>query len=291
MRLFTHSTRSERRARLARAALGVAVGGIGVLMSTVIPARGAYAAVGICPPGEVESPTNSPVEIFTDNNVAVFSGGDMRVRDGRAELEGLVVATGDFVNERPSGRLNLGWVGVGSGVVPTPGAPMLRVGGSLSADGIVLDVGAHGMSPSNNTLGGSIEVGGSVSPEYPSSAFELNGGTLRSGIGVEALGDYADYTPKLREASDHYASETATGTVEPGLRFIGTGAPREVFEVTADQLGSTGEVHFEGIADGATVIVNVTGGPVNWAPNYLADNGVRVDGAGAGFGRVAQRTL
>ncbi|MFT4259300.1 choice-of-anchor A family protein [Microbacterium sp.] len=264
----------------------------------------AQAAIGSCPtseeiasPGTIESPTGTR-EIFTDNNVAIYAGRNFTASASSAEVEGVLVVGGDATFDMtPPRGFNIGTVGVGSGVVPSPGSPMLVVGGDLVATtGNSIDVGAN---VGGFVGGGDVRVGGVSSPVAPSAQFKTNGGDLTTGMGTAALDGYENFGSVITSTSASHAGKTPTGTVTNTvngltLTFAGTGALEEVFTVTAEQLTASKEIKFTGIGDSASVIINVTGGPVDWAPNYFSDDGVRVDladGTQNGFGAVATRTL
>lgn len=260
----------------------------------------AAAELGECPDGSLPGPGNAN-PIWTDNNVAIYAGQDFRAEAGAAEAEGLLVVQGDAdFSKAAGGTFNVGWVGVGSGVAPTPGEIMLAVGGDLSVGaGTVLDVGANARDASNELLGGNVDVGGITAPDYETdgSRYRLNNGALRQELGAEATSPWATWGGELSAASVGFAALPPTGTTAGAftrLDFVGDGAStQQVFTVASDVLAANPEIHFDGIPDGASVVINVTGsGPVTWAPNYFGDGADRVDDpASADFGTVAQRTL
>ena len=55
----------------------------------------AYADIGMCPEGSYPGVGPVPAPGFTDNNVAVFAGGDYIASGAAAESEGLLVVVGD----------------------------------------------------------------------------------------------------------------------------------------------------------------------------------------------------
>ena len=62
----------------------------------VLAAAPAAAATGECAPGFLPGPgTPAENDMWTDDNVAVFAGGDFVADGGAAESEGLLVAMGD----------------------------------------------------------------------------------------------------------------------------------------------------------------------------------------------------
>ncbi|MFG1647453.1 choice-of-anchor A family protein [Amycolatopsis sp. NPDC049252] len=231
--------------------------------------------LGPCVPGTcpgIYPPVGNGSFAGRDNGVNVFVGGTMRVTGSAAEAEGRVVVGGDFTLRKTSGSsiYNVGVAGVGSRVPPPDGADFLTVGGDLTvADTQRLDaVGDSG--------GGVVRHAGTVTGTVV--------GTLVHD--PAAMKPYAGLREKLTAASECYARvdgapRTATGTVvNRGYEtsFTGDGkSALQVFNVTADIAGpggSTQGITFTGIPDGATVLVNVTGGPrtINTYSGTLDDN-------------------
>ncbi|WP_127474125.1 DUF5979 domain-containing protein [Microbacterium sulfonylureivorans] len=287
----------RRRGIAMLAVLGV-LAGLGATALTSMPtAPPAAADVGECPEGTLPGPGNTN-PIWTDQNVAIYAGGDFQVRQQAAEAEGLVVVGGDASFDKATlGRFNVGWVGVGSGVAPFPGTTMLAVGGDVSVGTVtVLDVGANAFFD-GQLLGGAMQVGGATIPDYEvdGSHYELNNGTLTQAIGPAAIEEWSDWDALIDQQSADLAALAPTGSVTPGalLTFAGDGASaQQVFTIAAATLNANPALNFTGIPDGATVVVNVTGGPVVWAPNYFADEGVRADDfASPLFGELSARTL
>jgi choice-of-anchor A domain-containing protein len=289
---------SARRRRTAVAALVAVVAALGATALTTATSAPAEAAVGDCPPGTIPGPgTGNP--IWTDDNVAVFAGGDFVAFAGAAESEGLMVVGGDATFDKTNGgTFNVGWVGVGSAVAPTPGSVMLAVGGGLTV-GIrtILDVGANAFDADGVLRGGAVSVGGTTDPDYEDdgSQYQLNGGALTQGMGATALEPWADWPELLTQQSTEFAALAPTGTVVSGttLELTGDGtSDPQVFEIDAATLEANPAITFLGLADDVPVIINVTGGPVDWAPNYFADESGRVDiPSSPRFGTVASRTL
>lgn len=258
----------------------------------------AAAVEGECPPGFLPGPGNGN-EIWTDDNVAVFAGGDFLADGSAAESEGLLVVMGDATFDKDAGgRFNVGWVGVGSGTAPSPGSVMLAVGGGLQVGGsTVLDVGSGARDENGDLVGGGVEVGGAAQPTFPATQYELNNGTLEVGMGADAVADWATFGASM-------ATDSATWTAMPdtnpsivaGVKLTLTGdgtSDLQVFTVTAAQLNAVSEVYFTNIADDASVVINVVGTePVTFSPNYFAVDDVRADDmTSALFGRVSQRTM
>ncbi|MDW4573902.1 choice-of-anchor A family protein [Microbacterium sp. M3] len=266
-----------------------------------LPAGPAAAAIGECPTGTIPAP-GTPAEnaLWTDANVAVYAGGDFLADGGAAESEGLLVVEGDATFDKEfAGRFNVGWVGVGSQVTAPPGSTMLAVGGNLTvAASTVLDVGSGASEPDGSLLGGDVLVGGSVSPVFPAPQYELNNGSLASGLGTAALADYSGFGALVTDTSADLATEPVTGATSVAgntVTFTGDGqaAALQVFTLTAAQASAITEVYFIDIADDAPVVINVTGGPsVTLAHNYIANDGDRADDLTSSlFGMVAARTL
>ncbi|MDR6906710.1 choice-of-anchor A domain-containing protein [Agromyces sp. 3263] len=260
---------------------------------TVGQAPAARAAIGECPPdGGMPGIDNLPPE-FTDNTIAIFAGGSFTATGGAAEAEGLLVALGDAVFAKDAGgRFNVGSVGVGSGIVPTPGSVMLAVGGGVTiGDGTVLDVGA-GLSPD----GGSVDVGGTATVTDPLAQIELNGGVFTDGLGADAVAPYAGFGTVISDSAATLAAMAVTGTTAvaaPSVTFTGDGtAAPQVFSITATDLQASPEIRFVGIGLTTPVVINVTGTSAVFSPNFFSNDGSRVDDfANPDFGNVAARTL
>jgi choice-of-anchor A domain-containing protein len=291
--------RSTRRWVALTAAFGLIAGGGLTVVSAIRTADPAAAVLGECPDGTIPGPGNDN-PVWTDNNVAIYAGGDFRAENAAAEAEGLVVVQGDAdFTKTGGGTFNVGWVGVGSWVVPSPGEIMLAVGGDLSVGaGTVLDVGANARDAGGALLGGNVDVGGITTPDYEldGSRYRLNNGTLEQGLGAAATAPWAGWGATLTAESAGFAALAPTGTVTAGATLTFTGAPGadpQVFTVDAAVLAANPAITFLGLADDVPVIINVTGGPaVTWAPNYIADETGRVDvPTSPRFGVVASRTL
>lgn len=231
--------------------------------------------LGPCVPGTCPGtypPVGNGSFAGRDNGVNVFVGDTMRVTGSAAEAEGRVVVGGDFTLRKTSGSsiYNVGVAGVGSRVPPPDGADFLTLGGDLTvADTQRLDaVGDSG--------GGVVRHAGSVT------------GTVIGTVVHDpaAMKPYAGLREDLTAASRCYARvdgapRTATGTVvNQGYQTLFTGDGKsalQVFNVTADIAGpggSTQGITFAGIPAGATVLVNLTGGPrtINTYSGTLDDN-------------------
>lgn len=289
--------RYARSSLVAAVALGALIGATAIAL-TPLAQPSAEAAVGECPPGSLPGPGNSN-PIWTDNNVSMYAGEDFTALPSSAEVEGLLVVGGDAEFAGSNGTFNVGWVGVGSGVAPTPGSVMLAVGGGITVGaGTVLDVGANAFD-NGVLLGGSVQVGGATAPDYEvdGSRYRLNNGALTQDMGADAIAPWATWGADIASESAGFAllPDTGTTVAEFGrITFTGTtGVTQQVFSVTGAQLAAFPEIAFVGIEDGQSVIINVTGSaPVTWAPNYFGDDGERADDfASSRFGPVSSRTL
>lgn len=249
-----------------------------------------------CPAsGEVPGIGHNPK--FTDGNVALFAGGNYTVDGGSAEAEGLLVVKGDATFAKDSGgTFNVGRVGAGSGILPESGDVMLAVGGDLSiAKGTTVDVG-HGLT-AGPRYGGSVHVGKEIDEK---GDLETNGGEHKSGVGAkEALSPYDTFDRTISDESSSLGSLKPTGTTvsEGGtVTFKSTGASKgnlQVFEISAADLDGASTFFFEGIPDGASVVVNVTGShTVSISPMSVGFNGDRADTYDSPvFGEAASRIL
>lgn len=260
----------------------------------------ASAATGQCPPGFIPGPSNSN-EVWTDDNVAVYAGSDFEADGAAAESEGLMVVMGNATFDKDGGgHFNIGTVGVGSGVTPTPGTVMLAVGGNLTVGlDTVLDVGAGAYDDTGILAGGATQVGGSESPTFPAPQYVLNNGSLNVGMGAAAVATWATFGADLTANATAWAGLAPTGTaVASGSRvdFTGDGASNpQVFSIAATDLAGVTEFYYTNIPDASdtAVIINVTGaGPVSLSSSYVGNDGVRADDLGSTvFGQVAQRTM
>ncbi|WP_420079539.1 choice-of-anchor A family protein [Streptomyces sp. JL4002] len=188
-----------------------------------------------------------------DNAVNIFVGGDFRVRERVSEAEGRVVVLGSFDQNKTGQdlRYNVGVVGAGSLVPPSPGSDFLTTGGDVTvAQGQRL-LADTGVVRHAGTLSGTVT------------------GTLRSDPAAAA--PYAGWRDSLGAASQCYARvdgqrRTPTGTVANlgyQTTFTGDGtSPLQVFNVDADLVGGgNGQqgIVFQRIPAGATILVNVFG--------------------------------
>lgn len=292
------SNTGRARARLGSAvavalALGLATAG-NALAVPFAPAP-APGTARTCPaPGQEPGIGHEPR--FLDANVALYAGGDYTADGATAEAEGLLVIGGNATFAKGSGgTFNVGRVGAGSGILPDSGAVMLSVGGNLTiARGTRVDVG-HGLT-AGPRYGGAVRVGGEIDEK---GDLETNGGSRASGLGARgALAPYDTFGDTVRGESASLGALEPTGTsVRAGgtVTFTGgkaSGGP-QVFEISAERLDGASSFDFRSIPEGASVVVNVTGGkPVGISPLSAAFDGERVDAYdSARFGEAASRIL
>ncbi|GEM_PF-853826 len=281
-----------RRVVAAVTAASLALAGAVVLVAG--PQAGpAAAAPGQCPaPGEIPGIGNLP-PVFTDNNVAVYAGGNYLATGAAAESEGLLLVRGDATfDKNPDGLFNVGTVGVGSQIAPDPGALMLAVGGDLTIVGENrVEVGA-GLTP-----GGAVQVGGVITA--PAAQPETNGAPVTDGMGqTAAMSPFADFHDVITATSVELGTATVTGDVERSggrATFTSTNPSNstlQAFTIDAADLDGASEFFFSGIPADAPVVINVVGGPVAVSANYVDYNGVRVDDlTSAALGEVSSRIL
>ncbi|MBM7821618.1 choice-of-anchor A domain-containing protein [Cellulosimicrobium cellulans] len=280
-----------RRAVAAVTAATLALAGAVVLV-TGPQAAPSFAAVGQCPdPGQFPGIGNLP-PVFTDNNVAVYAGGNFLATGSASEAEGVLVVGGDATfNRTLSGSsFNVGTVGAGSQIAPDPGTVMLHVGGTLDVvapTNVIVGAGYSGQG------GGDVQVGAA---KTGAGTVDMNGGELRPGLGAEnALAPFGDFGDQVSQASTAFAGLTGTPVAVAGnsATFDGsTSSALHVFTVDAAVLNGVNELNFNGFTDGAPIVINVVGGPVDFQPNYFAANNVRFDDfASPDFGNWASRIM
>ncbi|MFF3065520.1 choice-of-anchor A family protein [Oerskovia sp. NPDC057915] len=232
-----------------------------------------------CPAGDNDGTVGPP--LFTDNAVAVYVGGDFTANENAAESEGLLVVHGDASFER-NGIFNVGVVGAGSGAAPTPGSTMLAVGGNLTiGQSSAVDVGA------GTTGGGAVHVGGVIDDD---SRLLTNGAGAVENMGPSALLPYDPtvFPQEMIDVSAELAGFAPNGTAtRTGATVVFTAGPDDpahpglqVFEVDAATLDGSNAVQFNGVPDGDSIVVNVTGGPLAFSPQDFTADGVRVDAFG-----------
>ncbi|MFI1379746.1 choice-of-anchor A family protein [Embleya sp. NPDC020886] len=249
-----------------------------------------------CPTsGEMPAIGNSPR--FTDNNVALFAGGDYTADGAAAEAEGLLVVKGRATFAKSSGGVfNVGRVGAGSGILPTSGNVMLAVGGDLSiAKGTTVDVGS-GLT-TGPKYGGSVQIGGSLNA---AGSLQTNGGAGPSQMGpARAIEPYAGFDRTLQDESASLGALKQTGTaIRSGatVTFKSTAASVgniQVFAISAADINGASSFVFEAIPENSSVLVNVTGTPgISISPMSVGFNGERVDiYSSPKYGQAASRIL
>ncbi|ARU51142.1 hypothetical protein CBR64_06195 [Cellulosimicrobium cellulans] len=276
-----------RRATAALVAAALALAGAVALVAGP-QARPAAAAIGFCPDPD-DFPNIGPLPIFTDNNVAVYAGGDYTATGTSAESEGVLVVRGDATFDTP-GSFNVGTVGAGSGIVPEPGSPMLHVGGVMSiASGANVIVGA------NLDGGGAVHVGGDLEDV---GGLDTNGGAVETNMGTDAaLAPWAGFQTVIADESAVLGAVPATGTAARSggqVLFTSTdpaSTDLQAFTIDAADLDGASEYAFVGIPDGTPIVVNVVGdAPVTVTVNDVRINGVRVDDP-ANIGNAAARLM
>lgn len=208
---------------------------------------------GNCPDGDYPPINNGGIK-YRDNGINIYVGGDFLVREKAAEAEGRVVVLGDFDQDKAagvSGVYNVGEAGVGSRVAPPVGADWLTAGGDVTvADGERL-----------------LAEDGVV--RYAKDASGTIVGTKRKD--PDAAKPYIPLRDELTAASQCYAhpeggTRTPTGTATHAggeTLFRGDNTSMlQVFNVDFDLMGGSGGqegIRFEGIPDGATILVNILG--------------------------------
>ena len=194
-----------------------------------------------------------------DNNTNIFVGGDFRVTESAAEAEVKMVVMGNAnIDKAEQGIYNIGVVGVGSLVPPTPMSDMLLLEGSLGSNGTTIDGGS--------SIGGAVRMGGA--DDVPAGKLHTNGG-LVTAADATAVRDYASLGTLLKQRSVEYAGQVVNGSaaVQPwgALELTGDGSSAvQTFMLDGGTLGSPTKaisLQFLGIPAGAKIVINVTGGP------------------------------
>ncbi|WP_146070194.1 choice-of-anchor A family protein [Arthrobacter sp. GMC3] len=202
---------------------------------------------------------NSTVAGF-DNNTNIFVGGNFAVKGTAAEAEGRIVVMGnaDFSKTEQS-HYNVGEVGVGSWMVPTPGSEMLLVGGNVSSNGTTIDVGFR------TAQGGAVRIKGANN--VPTGKLVTNGGALTV-PDAAAVSEHSGVATALIGSSAQFSTLTDTGAVvldKWSVVLHGDGvSSTQVFTVDGSTLGTSAtsvSLQLKGVPSGARVVVNVTGGP------------------------------
>ncbi|EGB15171.1 protein of unknown function DUF1555 [Pseudodesulfovibrio mercurii] len=168
---------------------------------------------------------------------------------------------GDFSSSSSDtqGRLAVGgnatmqWYTIGDTLADGYSGYSLVVGGDLTY---------NGGDPSYNggeVKHGDVAVGGSAA----SSNFTLVDGTLSSGIDIDGIIDFEEQAAYLRALSVTLGGYEATGTdVLSGnvLTLTGDGTSLlQVFNLDGLELMGSTELSLDGVADGSTILINVSG--------------------------------
>ncbi|MFI6859798.1 choice-of-anchor A family protein [Streptomyces sp. NPDC050421] len=202
--------------------------------------------------------------IYHDSNINIFVGGDYLVREAAAEAEGKIVTLGTFdmmKREGASQIYNVGVAGGGSRVPPPTGSDYLTVGGDVTIQSGKRLLAEEG--PNNGLVRYAQNLTGTVIPDPVRDA--------------DATDPYTALRDQLTAASHCYAYDDnedhrrpTTGTTEnSGSETVFTGdgtSALQVFAVDADlttAAGSQQGIVFNGVPDGATVLVNVYGSTRN----------------------------
>ncbi|WP_055601464.1 choice-of-anchor A family protein, partial [Streptomyces aureus] len=262
MEPLTHERRRDRRRLAVIAASTVAttalVGALAVnSWADPLPGGLGPCLPGTCPTGPYPD-IGSGTVTYRDNNINVFVGGDMRVREAAAEAEGKVVVLGGFdMKKRPgaSSVYNVGVAGVGSRVPPENGTDFLTVGENLTV------AAGQRLLAEEGSVSGVVRYGGALSGTVAPPAVHTAG----------AAAPYTALRDRLTDASQCYAyvngaSRPATGTAvnhNSETLFTGDGTSKlQVFNVAFDLETMGGRqqgIRFERIPAGATVLVNLLG--------------------------------
>ncbi|WP_412542313.1 choice-of-anchor A family protein [Longispora sp. K20-0274] len=257
--------------------------------------------LGPCVPGKcptVWPEPNSDTPTGYDDGINTFVGADYLVREKVAESEGKIVVLGNFdMNKSAGGSVlyNVGVVGAGSRIPPSPGSDYLTVGGNVTV--------AAGQQLAAD--GGVVRYAGSLSGLVTDS----------SARDAAAVAGYLHLRADLEAASKCYANPAvapATGTFRletwPQATFRGDGTSSlQVINVDGDIVmpsGAAVDIVFENMPAGATVLINVvkagtltirttSGAAQSWGPfrrrllwNVPSADTVAFDGAGQYQGSV-----
>ncbi|MFJ5076079.1 choice-of-anchor A family protein [Streptomyces sp. NPDC088553] len=258
----THERRRDRR-RLAviAASTAAATALVGALAvngwADPLPGGLGPCLPGTCPTGTYPDIGSGTVR-YRDNNINVYVGGDMLVREAAAEAEGKVVVLGGFDMRKRAGAssvYNVGVAGVGSRVPPENGTDFLTVGKDLTV------ATGQRLLAEEGSVSGVVRYGGTLSGTVAPPAVHTAG----------AAAPYTALRDRLTDASHCYAyvngaSRPATGTAvnnNSETVFTGDGTSKlQVFNVAFDLETMGGRqqgIRFERIPAGATVLVNILG--------------------------------
>lgn len=270
--MFLSTTRrTPRRTLLSALATGaLATGLIGVAgMPAAVAAP--LATTPLCTPSSTLPGITTGGPAFTDEGVAVFVGGDYAARAGAAESEGVLLA-GGTVDIATGGLMNFGRAGGGSQIVPPGGSDMIVAGAGVSVSSGRIDVG-HGIAK-----GGNVTATRSID-----GSMELNGGARKPNSSAPAQ-SVAATSSLLSSTSADLAALPATGSLGTkdgyaSLTGDGTSAT-QVFSLSAQELRKTnGTLVFANVGTTAPIVVNVSGGSVDFAMVHTAAESIdqRID--------------
>lgn len=203
---------------------------------------------------------NSDPVTHHDSNINIFVGGDYLVREAAAEAEGKIVTLGRFdmmKREGASQIYNVGVAGVGSRVPPPNGSDFLTVGGDLTVQTgkrLLAEEGLNsGVVRYAQNLGGTV-IPTPVHDAGATASYTALRDQLAAASHCYAYDDDADHRRPVTGTTENSGSETV---------FTGDGTSAlQVFAVDADLTTAGGAqqgIVFNGIPDGATVLVNVYG--------------------------------
>ncbi|AQP47010.1 hypothetical protein BW730_05255 [Tessaracoccus aquimaris] len=216
-----------------------------------------------------------------DLGVATYVGGDLRVLEKAAELEGLTLVRGEAIFDRtPGGTVNVGIVGEGSHVKPPLKSTMLAIEGDMGlSEGTRVAVGEGTDAPRPQ---GKLRVGGQLDADQG----QVTSFDTQTGLGGEALpeefrGFDRDIAATQRFLSDLEGHATITSQWGRATIELGTGLLHglQVATVGADDLSDAREIDLSGIDPDGHVVINVTGGSVD-----LEVASILIEGELHGFG-------
>ena len=242
-----------------------------------------------------------------DNAYNVFIGGDFTAIDGSAEAEGRVFVYGDFNMDKTSGIYNVGYVGVGTFVVPDDLTDYLIVGGDINvpnhtnANGIRVEVG--GVTAFGDNARGNVRYAGAINPTgdatYPdpvevnAAASIINDPALDLSPFDATFANLADGSSCWSAISSPVTHGTVT-TTGSRITFASTdGAARTyIFNVNTDidsnydGTGSGVEIAFDNFPANATIIINMnkagSGDSIQITSGEFFVDGVQLNIAGGG---------
>ncbi|MBG6084628.1 choice-of-anchor A family protein [Zhihengliuella flava] len=235
-----------------------------------------------------------------DNNVSVYAGGNFSRIEG-AELEGQLVVDGDA--DLGSGAYSMGRVGVGSGMMPTAGSDVLRIGGDLSFPGpgtveVSLIDEQDTLLESHVAVGGAVTGAGTI-------AVPGAGSSIDEGLGREAaLGepsfadwpsnDFAVLTSFIDQNVNHVDNVAGTATSEFGTLSLNgdASAARHTFTVDAADLNGFSLQVGENIDPTEPIIITVEDAAATLSIQGLFDSTMQaIDPTSARFGQLASQIL